>query len=419
MGSNSCDPRRELVMLKDRIFYDNQNFYHLACIQSSCLGLSGIILGKKLATVYGAGTAICSIALGNLILWLVAISVISMADREKRNAIDNIKEYLGKYGGVIASLILMVAVLNWYAYQITFSMQAINDLIQGGVQGGMLIRIGAALGMLCALLALGGIHLLRKITVFSLPVLVCYHCYAIIASDLTITTEGTWGLSFTAVTTSVLILVPGVINLPTFFRHSRSREHSFLALTLMTILITFFEVTTIWINIPFSFQLGNTVVLAAFIIVILTYCNLMNIYLASASWETFSSRFGEPKGFAIIGLFGTLTYTFVQISTPVQLLQDLTNAYIATLGIVLLLAYLTRLIVRDRPRAFEKTINITTWLFGCLIATLYEVKYFLKGTDALFAGMNGILLFYMGVIFIEETVWAIKVRFGIPKIKRG
>ncbi|MBS0652101.1 MAG: hypothetical protein JSR39_01095 [Verrucomicrobia bacterium] len=406
-------------MLKGQFFYDNQNFYQLASIQSASVGLSVIIIGKQLATVYGAGTAICSIALGNLILWLVAIAVISMVDREKAHAIANIKEYLGKYGGMIAALILMVAVLNWYAYQITFSMSTIESLIQGGIQKGMLIRIGAALGLLCALLALGGIHLLRKMTVASLPLLLVYHLYAIISTDRTVPLEGTWGLSFTAVMTSVLILLPGVINFPTFFRHSRSRAHSFLALTVLTILITFFEATTIWIDFPFSYQFANTVALAAFIIVILTYCNLVNIYLASACWETFSARFGEPKGFAIIGLFGTLTYTFVQVSTPVQFLQDLTNAYIASLGAVLLMAYLTRLIVRHRPRPLEKTITIATWLFGCLIATLYEVQHFLKGTDALFAGMNASLLFYMGVIFIEETVWAVKVRFGVQKARRG
>jgi len=29
------------------------------------------------------------------------------------------------------------------------------------------------------------------------------------------------------------------------------------------------------------------------------------------------------------------------------------------------------------------------------------------------------LLFYMGTIFIEETLWAVKVRFGVRKVKRG
>lgn len=406
-------------MGKSPIFYDNQNYFQLASIQSAALGLSVIIIGKQLAALYGAGTAICSIILGNLILWLVAVAVISMVDKEKSHAIDNIKEYVGKYGGSIAALILMIAVLNWYAYQITFSVSALGSLFQPGAENGLLIRIGATVGLLSALLAIGGIHLLRQMTVFSLPLLVCYTIYSIATSNEKIVLDGTWGFSFTAVTTTVFILLPGVINFPTFFRHSRSKAHSFLALTLLTIFITFFEVATIWMDFHFSQGLVDTVFLVAFILVILVYCNLVNIYLASACWETFSARFGEPRGFAIIGLLGTLAYTFVQISTPVQFFQDLTNAYLASLGIVLLMAYLTKIVVRHRPRPMEKSINLVTWLFGCVVATVYETTHFLKGTDTLFAAVNASLLFYIGIIFVEETSWAVRMRFNLAKAKKG
>ena len=159
-------------MQRKNIFYDNQDYFQLASIQSAALGLSVIIIGKQLASLYGAGTAICSIILGNLILWLIAIAVISMVDRQKANAIDNIKEYVGKYGGMIAALVLMVSFLNWYAVQITFSMSTVKDLIQGGMQQGMLIRIGAATGLLSALFAIGGIHLLKQMTVISLPLFI-------------------------------------------------------------------------------------------------------------------------------------------------------------------------------------------------------------------------------------------------------
>jgi hypothetical protein len=144
----------------------------------------------------------------------------------------------------------------------------------------------------------------------------------------------------------------------------------------------------------------------------------LNIYLASASWEAIVPRFGGAKGFAIIGLLGTLTYTFVQISVPVQYVQDLTNSYISTLGVVLLMAYLTRIIVRHRPRAFEQAINMATWLFGCLIATIYEIQHFLQGVQALIVGVNASILFFLLVIFIEETVWASRKKMGKKLLNR-
>ena len=95
---------------------DHQNFFQLASIQSASLGYSVIIVGKQLATEYGPGTAICSIVVGNMLLWLVAIAIIFMVDRVHANAIENIKSYIGKYGGLLAAAVLLCAFMNWYAF---------------------------------------------------------------------------------------------------------------------------------------------------------------------------------------------------------------------------------------------------------------------------------------------------------------
>lgn len=394
-------------------YFDNQNCYQLASIQSATPGLSVIIIGQHLATQYGPGTAICSVALGNLILWLIGIGIISMVDRVQSNAIDNIKSYIGKYGGMLAALILIISFLNWYAFQINFSMLELNSLLQFTTKWhtDLIIRLGAALGLLTALLSIGGIRLLKWLTTFSLPLLLCYHIYSISNSDHSILINWSWGLSFSAVLSTILMLLPGVINFPTFFRHSRSKAHSFLALTLLTIFITFFEISTIWMKIfiPSGKELILPLtVITFFVVLMLTLCNFLNIYLASACWKTFVPQFGGGKEYAIIGLMGTLTYTFIQISTPVQFLQDLTNSYLASLGVVLLMACIIRIIVKHRPRPLEKSISLITWLFGCAIATIYEIEHFLQGIQALLAGVNASILFFLCVVFVEETVWAIR-----------
>ena len=392
--------------------YDNQNFFQLASIQSAGPGLSVIIVGKQLAQQYGPGTAIYSILLGNLILWLIGIAVISMVEKAQSNAIDNFKNYIGKSGGIFAALVLIVAFLNWYAFQINFSIEELNSLfkVDSTDRGEIGIRIGAALGILTALFSVGGIRLLKWLSVFCLPLLFCYHLYSLVTSEVLMSIEG-WKFSFSAVLLTILMLLPGVINFPTFFRHSRSKAHSILAISLLTLLISFFEISTIWMQ--FSTPASNlsdfhVALMAIFIIVLLTVCNLLNIYLASACWKTFVPQYGGGKEFAIIGLMGTLVYTFIQISSPVRFVMDLTNAYLASLGVVLLMAYLIRIIIRHRPRPLEKWISLATWIFGCLVATLHEARHFLQGTDALFAGINASLLFFLCVIFLEETIWAVR-----------
>lgn len=370
-------------------------------------------MGQVLAKTYGTSIAICSIAFGNLILWLIAIAIVSMTGRIHSNAIDNIKSYCGKFGGMFAALLFLAAFLNWFAVQISSSVSELNKLFQIETQGhkDILIRAGAALGLLSALLGIGGIHLFKRITAFSLPLLFAYHLYAVINST-SILVKWTWGLSFSAVLTTVLYILPGVINFPTFFRHSISKAHSYLAITLMMLFITAFQISSIWMNFSFpSFISLNLISFAIFVILILTCCNFLNIYLASACWEIIDPRFGGAKGLAIIGLFGTLTYTFVQISAPVQFFQDLTNSYIATLGAVLLMAYLTRIIVTHRVRYHEKIINTITWLFGCLVATIYEIEHVLAGVETLLVGVNASLLFFIVVIFVEETVWAARKKW--------
>ena len=402
-----------------KVQYDRQNFFELASIQSAAPGLFVIMSGKHLVSQYGAGTVICSVALGNLILWLVGIGVISMVDQIRSNAIENIKNYFGKYAKFLAAVIFLIAMLNGYAFEINFCVDFLSKLLgfSEEIKRMFTLRMGAGLGLLSAILSIGGIRLFKKIAVFSLPILLAHHVYIIVTSDLSVPLEGTWSFSLPIIVYAILLLLPGVINFPTFFRHSCSRNHSILALTLITLLITFLELSSIWWTSGPPINLLHTILLLLIIIIYPTCCNLLNIYLAAACWETVSARLGEPKWFAILGLFGTLAYTFIQVSFPARVMQDLTNSYIAILGVILLLAYLTRLIIKHRPKSFEKSINLAAWLFGCVISTVYEVQHFLQGNHALLAGVTGSVLFFLVVIFIEETVWATRVKWSRSSLK--
>ncbi|MDE3045859.1 MAG: hypothetical protein KGJ02_04360 [Verrucomicrobiota bacterium] len=390
----------------------NQNFFHLAAIQSAGIGLSVVMLGDQLTRKYGAGVAIPSLLIGNLVLWLIGMTIISMVLDYRINAIQNVKDYLGKYGGMLTALLLLFAFLNWFVHQIHTSTTSLATLfhLELPQKRELLIRIGAVLGCLSALLAIGGIRLLKWAAVIALPLLMLYHFYAMFISSASISPPLELGCSFVGVISAILILLPGVINLPTFFRHSLSRADSYLALTVMMFLISFFQVTSIWIQFtqPAIHSALFSWTTAGYIVLTLVLVNLLNIYFASAAWETFIPRFEGAKGHAIIGLLGTAVYTFIQVSSPVYFFEDLANAYIATLGVVMLISFLVRTIVRHRPRTFEKLINGTCWLFGCVVATVMEMKSLGNGVNALLGGVGASSLFFLVVIFVEETVWSAK-----------
>lgn len=403
-----------------------QNFFQLSCIQTVSTGPPALIIGKQLSQQYGAGTAICSIFVGSLILWLIGLAIVSMVYQEHTNAIQNIRGYIGKWGSLLFASILVLAFLNWYVIEIKTSVIGLDSLFRFSDPWGedLVIRIGAVLGILAALLAIGGIRLLKWLTVAGFPFLICYYFYAILTSDYSLFSDWKWGLSFSGVALAILVNLPGVINLPTFFRHSRSKADSFLALTFMVIFYTFFEFGSVWMSFSSNsiFVWGNatqpdliTYILptAIFLILTSTCSNLLNIYLASACYETFIPKFVGTKGHAIMGLLGTAAYTFVQISSPLQFLENLLNCYIAVLGVVLLIGVMARIIIKHRPRKFERCINTASWLTGCLVGTISIIQYPDHGNYSILLGMGASTLFFLCVFFIEETSWSIqKIRSG-------
>ncbi len=388
------------------------NFFQLACLFGSSVGLPAMAIIKQLAAAHGSGITICSVSVGNLLLWLIGIAIISMSEQDRINAIGNAKKYLGVYGGMLFTLILIVAFFNWYIWIINFSINALGDLLPMKQETDLLVRIGAGLGLLTSLLSIGNLKLYKWLAIVSLPLLIAYHlfsmAYSISSSPLQ--PMGTWGLSAPAIATSMLIFFPGIINLPTIFKHSRSKFHSYLSLSVIITLFTFFELSSIWID--YSISSSSNLLLTIFtlfVVVKLIYPNLLNIFFASACWETYFPHFEGAKGHAIIGLFGTAAYTFIQISAPMLFIRDLTDAYIASFTIVLLVASLIQLVVRHRPRILQKTINTFCWFIGCLISTLWEIQSPSGGTPALLAGMAASVLSFLLIIFIEETCWSIKM----------
>jgi hypothetical protein len=333
-----------------------------------------------------------------------------MVQQVRLNAIENFRDYIGRYGSIVIAVILTLAFLDWYALQINTSMSEFNKLLSLGsiFKENSLTRIGATFGLVTALFAIGGIKTLKWISVISLPGFLFYHLYVIFNSSYSVF-ETNWEISYIGIISTILTLLPGVINLPTFFRHSRSRADSYLALTVMTIFITFFECSTIWMRFSGSEGISPYAILTtAYLFVMLICTNLLNIYLASACYETFMPRFEGTKGHAIMGLLGTLVYTFVQVSSPIEFLLDLFNIYIGGLGVVLLVSFLVRMIVKHRPRTFEKTINGAAWIVGCVVGTVMEFKHRGEGVNNLLVSISASVLFFLCVIFIEESIWAIR-----------
>jgi len=398
--------------------HHDQNFFQLACIPGMPIVLSTIILGERLTEQYEVSTAIYSILIGNLVLWLIGIAMISMSYQGRTNAIQNVKSYLGKYGGILAALVLLLVFLNWFAIVINSTMVTIESLFQfEGFWQSQVFRFGASLGMLATLFSIGQIKLLKIVTSFSFPFVMGYFLYAIAYSDHShFIHPKAEDLSIHTIVPIILTILPGITNIPTIFRNAKSKMHSYLGLSLLVGILMFSEIASIWM--PFSSTLQiiyegpifSLFVLAtcAFLLFKAVFANVLNIYLSSACWETFFPKFEGFKGNAIMGLLGTAIYALVQLSTPHEFFRDLTNAYLACLGIVLLIGFLIQTIVQHHTRMWERVINGVAWFVGCLTETLFLIRYPEQPISSLFKAIGSIALYFLCVVFLEATIWATK-----------
>lgn len=408
-------------MLHSKFIPDkSQNYWQMTSIQSASLGLPMIAAASHIARSSGTFVAISSILIGNLILWLIGFSIISMTKNEKKNAIDNVKFFMGISGEYLAATVLILSFLSWYILQISQAMSGLGAVLPIGssLATNDILRFGTAIGFISALVSIKGIVIIRKICTYIFPFLLAYILYVLfMKSEGILWINSPEYFSLYGIITIVTIFLPGVVNFPTFFRHSKSYQDSILALTFTMIFLALFQFLALLLGIGYTSSFLSSRDADAFSIFFASFfilssylcCNIVNIYFASATTESIFKRYSSGKEFAIIGLMGTAAYTFMQVSTPMLFLQTFTNDVIGALGVVLIVAFVIKLFVKHRPRKIEKTVNVLCWIVGSAIGTTYQIMFPNDPNGALLATMGATLVSFLVAIFIEETIWSGKI----------
>ncbi len=389
-----------------------QHFWHLASIQSAAQAIPSILIGGILAEQYGSAIAISSICVGNLILWVIGLCVISMAAKSRINAIENVKGYLGKFGGIAMSLTLALAFIAWYMLEIQSTTDALKSFFKNGDKWDPLF-FGSACGVTIAILSRGGIRLIKWFCTIAFPFLLLFILYGMWTSA-PLDRDGLWSFSFLGIICVTSLTLSGMVNLPTFFRHAKSRADSVIALTLLTIFNALFQLFSIYtrMTLPSDFftKLGAfpELLIAAFLILALLCTNLVNIYFASACIETMTPKLSRPNAYLWVGIVGTAAYACLRNPAPVTFLENLVSNFIANLGVVLLISYLVGVIVKHRPRQMEKAVSNTCWGIGCLLALIAQMQY-PNRLDLVFTiGVSSSIFSFLCVLFIEETHWSFR-----------
>lgn len=395
----------------------NQSFWTLGSISGISLGIPGMLIGDQLARTYGVLSAITSICIGNLIIWILGLAIFSMT-HGKNHAIENVKTYFGKWSGILTILIFALAFLIWYTRQLTGTSTTLTNLFQFHEEW----KIGIVLGLFVSLLAIGGFKMVKWVCLIGSPILAIIGIYSIIIYADTIQYVGKFQFSYVSVLLVAIILLPGTLNLPTFLRHSRSKADSILALSVMMIFHSSFQILTIFSGIDeFSINIGsqveeglkiaNILTTALFSFLSFICINLTNIYFVSACWEMiFPYDYGSKK-YLIFGLIGTSAYAYLSITgmlSNIDVAETVVNYSMSTLIISLSINFLMSVVVKHRSRFVEQCLGSISWIIGWSVSVISFINNMNDPIQALIYGSVAILLFSISTVFIAEAIWSIK-----------
>ena len=150
------------------------------------------------------------------------------------------------------------------------------------------------------------------------------------------------------------------------------------------------------------------ILMLCFVFLSVICVNIVNIYFASAAWEMITSKRATGKAYAIVGILGTIAFLAMRTPDFMESIEVTTNNFIATLGVVLLIDFMIKIIVSHRPRAFEKGVSIFCWMVGCLVAVSVQITYPEDQAQSLMLSVSATILMFLLILFIEETSWSLK-----------
>lgn len=372
----------------------NQSSWQLASIQvAGIISLPSLASSILLLQKYNFFSALITIFVGNLILWIIRFGLIKISFNERKSTLDLSYDCFGKAGAHIIAIALLADTLAWFFIHTSVASDILVFLFNFENSSGInhFIQISIIIGVLSTLLCMEGMKSLRILASFSLPILLATFVLMLISSTSIQTSAKI--ASGSGISLSGLGLVLGSslgfsVDLPTFFRHRKSWKESKNALTLFqvsSLLIAIgglFLAQIISINLETGgFEIGflnklQRYLLSIFILISVVYANVYNIYSSSVGWELVApSALVGRKEYMILGL--TLTIFFISCFKIFSLHRflDIADSSMINLCIVLFWFFLTLVVIPNSSNIREKFLYFFAWLISSSL-NFFQVFYY-------------------------------------------
>jgi purine-cytosine permease-like protein len=383
------------------IIETKQNWLQLTAIQAGgviCLPI--FLIGHALANNYGALSAVAAILVGNLLLLVMGAIMAWSAACSRKSTAEMSVEIFGNLGRYLFASAMVASMMGWFAIQLNLMTLGIQEVFEGVPS----TVCNLCLGMAVTIAGITGMKGLERIVNWSMPLLLLTILYALFQKgDATHSSMGAEILTFQGVSLVLAAAIAAVVDLPTFFRLSRSPKDGLIAsCVLFGLVLPLLEGVGVYL---FANQADENFVrvlasadspliwkgwVFAFIVFAGWTTNQANLYSAAVSMETICPRSEKNVQILTLGICGALLSCLNVLDHLVGIL-DMIGILLGSMGAVLIVHCL----LRDRS---EKRGNLLAWMAGIAAGSISQMGYAFTGipvVDAFFCALLG-----MGVVVL-------------------
>lgn len=388
-----------------------QNWLQLTAVQAGgviCLPI--FLIGHALANSYGTFSAVAAIVAGNLLLLLMGAVTAWSAAYSRKSTAEMSVDIFGDLGRYLFASAMVVSMMGWFAIQLNLMTLGIQEVFEGVPSS----VCNLCLGMAVTAAGIKGMKGLERIVNWSMPLLLLTILYALFQKgDASPSTIGGGIVTFQGVSLVLAAAIAAVVDLPTFFRLSRSPKDGLIAsCVLFGMVLPLLEGVGVYL---FANRADENFVrvlaspdspllwkgwVFAFIVFAGWTTNQANLYSAAVSMETI--RPGMEKNIQVLalGVSGALI-SCLNVLDHLSGILDMIGILLGSMGAVLIVHCL----LNGRT---DKKGNLFAWMVGVAAGCISQMGYALMKipvVDAFFCA-----LLATGAVFLMNMYQSEEVR---------
>lgn len=362
-----------------------QSAFSLSAIQvTGAISLPVLNSSIQLSHQFGFGASLGILLISTLLVWLLSYAIISMTAKTTKNTLENTRDYLGPAGAYLGAFTLLTSTIAWFILQTNAATLIVLRIvpIANYYHVNTFLQIGVGLGVLSTVACMEGINGLRRVATVALPIiLAAFLGFLFLIHRSTDPVAIAKQFSIASLTLALAISLSAAVDYPTFFRHSRSKQDSIRAITLIQSITFLLGVGGLYLGkyIELSAHISGwgavftnqEIVQILFLIIIVLSClcvNMVNVYSASIAWEMIVPIFAGRKEYTILGLGLTSAFVLITNLLPMHLMMEITEIILSNLCLVLVFGYLGKLWNHEAVRKLDKILYCLGWIVGSAIA---------------------------------------------------